>query len=71
MTPSHSTKPKRERQHLDQNEIQKNKNKTRREKTQKRKKKLEKRETRWRTIRAWYSEENISLGTGNFSILTI
>jgi len=49
----------------------KDKNKNRREKTQKRKKQIEKRERRWRTIRAWYSEENISLGTGNCSILTI
>jgi hypothetical protein len=49
----------------------KNKNKTGREKTQKGKKKFEKRERRWRTIRSWYSEKNISLGTGNFSILTI
>ncbi len=49
----------------------KDKNRNRREKTQKKKKKIEKRETRWRTIRAWFSEENISLGTGNFSILTI
>jgi hypothetical protein len=49
----------------------KDKNKNKKEKKPKKTKIKLKRETRWRTIRAWYSEENISLGTGNFSILTI